>query len=127
MFIPNDSVLNFVQDNDPAFLELFALDNKVVVCSPWSLYIVLSIVRQASQLYKLEKKTIQAVNYIQSFKKQWAAYKDADDKIDKKLTEVNTVRDTVTGTRSRMLEKVLNDIEKLDDIYQESPAGGNNV
>lgn len=115
VFLPNDQILSFVTENDPGFVD-YCLSEKVVLCSPFSLYIVLSVVRQASNLYKLEKNTARALKAIQGFKKEWANYRNEDGKVDKKITEISSVRDSVVGVRTRQLDKILNEIEGLAEL-----------
>ena len=52
MFIPNEQVYGFVQENDRSILD-DALRNKIVVCSPLTLYAVLAVVRQAVGNFQL--------------------------------------------------------------------------
>ena len=115
IFIPSDAVLWFVMSNDPEFID-YALENKIVVCSPWSLYVILSVVRHSSQLYKLDKATAKGLKAIQLFRKEWGAYKAEDAKIDKKLGELETTRDSVVGVRTRQLDKILADIDRLGEF-----------
>src|SRR5262249_21189017 len=46
MFVPNELIYSFVNEQAPDLFD-FALSSKIVLCSPWSLYPVLSIIRRA--------------------------------------------------------------------------------
>lgn len=115
VFIPNDMVLNFIMEQDVTFMD-FCFDNKIIMASPWSMYVILAVVRQASHLYKLDKNTVKNLAIIQKFRKEWLNYKNTDSKIDKKLNEINSSRDEITGVRTRQLEKVLEEIDGLGNL-----------
>ena len=56
LFIPNEQVYSFVQRNSPGLMDE-ALKQKVVLCSPFTLYAMLSVIRQAFENFHYEKAT----------------------------------------------------------------------
>src|SRR5690606_37946843 len=54
LFIPNEAVYAFVHEHDPELLGR-ALAQKVVLCSPLTLFAVLAVVRQAVDTFHLER------------------------------------------------------------------------
>ncbi len=56
VFIPNEQVYGFIHENDPELLDE-ALQKKVVLCSPLTLFAILAVIRQASENFKLAQQT----------------------------------------------------------------------
>src|SRR3546814_8330864 len=54
LFIPNESVWSFIHERDPQLIDL-ALGQKVVLCSPVSLFAVLAVIRQAVEQTRLAR------------------------------------------------------------------------
>ncbi|MFP4482679.1 MAG: DNA recombination protein RmuC, partial [Thermovirgaceae bacterium] len=54
LFIPNEQVYAFIHEQDPSILDE-SLAKRVVLCSPVTLYAVLSVVRQAVENFALEE------------------------------------------------------------------------
>ena len=58
MFIPNEQVYAFINEHDRLLLD-DALRNRVILCSPITLYAILAVIRQAVENFNLEKTTEQ--------------------------------------------------------------------
>ena len=56
LFIPNEAVYAFIQEQDRSILD-DALRNKVVFCSPLTLFAVLAVIRQAVDNFRLSQTT----------------------------------------------------------------------
>lgn len=56
VFIPNEQIYGFIHENDPGLLDE-ALQKKVVLCSPLTLFAILAVIRQASENFKLAQQT----------------------------------------------------------------------
>jgi DNA recombination protein RmuC len=54
VFIPNEQVYCFINENDSALLD-DSLKSKVILCSPMTLYAILAVIRQAIDNFNLEK------------------------------------------------------------------------
>ena len=63
LFIPNESVYSFIHENDPRLLD-DALRNKVIWCSPSTLYCVLAVVRQAVDNFALEQTSKEIISLM---------------------------------------------------------------
>src|SRR5262249_53236819 len=87
LFIPNESVYAFVQENDRALLD-DALRNKVVLCSPLTLYAVLAVVRQAVDNFRLERTSNEILTLLGQFSLQWEKYTAQLDAVQKKFEGV---------------------------------------
>jgi DNA recombination protein RmuC len=112
VFIPNEQVFSFINVYDPALFE-DAMRNKVVLCSPWTLYPVLSIIRIAIDNFVLEKASAALLPLLGNFDKQWEAFNEALEKMGKKIAEAQKEHEQLVGTRHRQLDKVLAQMDAL--------------
>jgi DNA recombination protein RmuC len=112
LFIPNDQIYAFIHEQDRTVLDE-ALRNKVVLCSPITLFAVLAVIRQAVDNFSLEKTSNEILSLFGSFKKQWHLFISKFDSLGQKIDAVQKDYDALTTTRRRMLEKPLTKIEEL--------------
>src|SRR4051812_575456 len=110
MFIPNEQVYGFVQENDRTILD-DALRNKIVVCSPLTLYAVLAVVRQAVDNFQLERTSSEILGLLGEFSRQWEKYSAQLDKVQQKLEQVAKEYSGLMTTRHRALQRPLDKIE----------------
>jgi len=112
VFIPNEQVYAFINENDSSVLDE-ALKNKVIFCSPNTLYAILAVIRQAIDNFNLEKTAAQILSLLGAFNKQWVAFMDSFEKMGKKIDEAQKEFINLTTTRRRLLERPLRRIEDL--------------
>ena len=113
LFIPNESVYSFIHENDPRLLD-DALEQKVIWCSPSTLYCVLAVVRQAVDNFRVAEQTSnEIISLMGAFNEQWQKYQQSVDTLGSRLDSTHKAYEQVRGTRSRMLERPLRKIEEL--------------
>jgi DNA recombination protein RmuC len=112
VFIPSEQIYSFIHENDRTLMD-DALKTKVILCSPLTLYAILSVVRQQMDNYKMEKTAAQMLSLFGTFNKQWDEYKKCMEALGKKIEQAHQEYDTLFTTRSRMLEKPLKQIDEL--------------
>ncbi len=112
VFLPSDQVYSFIFEHDKDILDT-ALKNKVVLCSPFTLFAILSIIRQAMENFSVEQKASQIFTLFSSFYKEWNKFIESFDKIGKKLDEAKYEYDSLLTTRKSKLEKQLKNIQEL--------------
>jgi DNA recombination protein RmuC len=112
VFIPNEQVYAFMQEHDHTLIDE-ALSRKVVLCSPLTLYAILAVVRQAVDNFKLERSAGEILSLLGTFRKQWEMFIRSLDKVGKRIDEAQAEFGTLTTTRRRQLERVLNQVEDL--------------
>jgi DNA recombination protein RmuC len=110
LFIPNESVYAFIQEQDRTILD-DALRDKVVFCSPLTLFAVLAVIRQAVDNFRLSQTTQEILGLLQGFEKQWTKFVEQMDKVGRNLRTASGAFDELEGTRKRMLERELDKIE----------------
>jgi DNA recombination protein RmuC len=114
MFVPNESISGFVHEADPTLID-YALDKKVVLCSPLTLYAFLVVIRQATDSFHTEQTAATIMQQINKFSKEWVKYAAAVDQVQATFTKLQDEIDSISngGTRFNKLNKPVKDIEKL--------------
>ena len=112
VFIPNEQVYAFINENDSSVLDE-ALKHKVILCSPITLYAVLAVIRQAVDNFNLEKTAAQIMSLLGTFNKQWANFIKSLEKMGKQIEVPHKDFNTLTSTRRNQLERPLRQIEDL--------------
>ena len=112
LFIPNESVYSFIHESDPGVLDA-ALQSKVICCSPFTLFAVLAVVRQAASNFALQQASEEIISLFGRFNSEWGKFEEALETHGRRLKSAQTSYDELTGPRKRMLERPLNRIESL--------------
>lgn len=115
VFIPNEQVYSFVNEADATIMDE-ALKQKVILCSPFTLYAVLAVIRQAVANFNLERTASEILKQLGEFSKQWGLYKERFEAMGKRIDDAKKEYDILTTTRSNMLERPL---KKIDDIRRQ--------
>ena len=117
LFVPNERVLSFLNECDATAID-GALRNKVVICSPFTLYAVLVVIRQAMDNFKFAQTTSEMLELHGAFHKEWAKFTVSFDDIKESIDGMQVAFETLMTTRRRKLDGVLNKIDAL-----RGPAG----
>ena len=112
VFIPNEQVYAFINENDSSLMDE-ALKNKVILCSPTTLYAILAVIRQAVDNFNLEKTAAQIMSLLGAFNKQWDAFVNSMERMGKRIEDARKEYNTLTSTRRNQLERSLRQIEDL--------------
>ncbi|MDD4664198.1 MAG: DNA recombination protein RmuC [Caldisericia bacterium] len=114
VFIPNEQVYHFIHETDQTILD-DALRNKVILCSPITLYAILAIIRQSVENFNLEHTASEILGLMSQFQKQWQLFQTSLEKMGKKIEEAQKEYHMLITTRKNQLEKPL---QKIDSIRQ---------
>ncbi len=112
LFIPNESVFSFLHEHDRTIIDE-AQAQKIVLCSPSSLFAVLAVIRQAVDHFQLERTSDEILRCLGGVTDQWERFSEHLDKVSKQLRTLNNGFEDLTGKRRRMLEKQLDEIQRL--------------
>jgi len=112
VFVPNEQVYAFINESDASILDE-ALKNKVIFCSPLTLYAILAVIRQAMDNFKLEKTASEMSGLLGAFYKQWTAFTKSMEKMGKNLDDAQKEYQNLVTTRRNQLERPLKKIEDL--------------
>lgn len=112
VFIPVEQVYGFIHQHDPQLLD-DALRQKVVLCSPLTLYAVLAVMRQVAENLRLQRASYEILELFAEFEKQWGKYGEVVDKLGRQLEGALKAYQEMTTTRTRQLERQLDRIQAL--------------
>ena len=112
LFIPNESIYGFINQEDTKLID-YALEKKVLLCSPLTLYAMLSLIYQATRNFAMEEKATEVMNLLNAFRLQWGKYVEVMDKMGRSLETAKKDYDTLVSTRKNQLEKPLIQIEEI--------------
>jgi DNA recombination protein RmuC len=123
LFIPNEAVYAFVQEHDRDIID-DALRQKIVLCSPLTLYAVLAVVRQAVDNFRLERTSNEILALLGEFSRQWEKYAAQLDKVQSRFDQVAKEYEALMTTRHRALQRPLDKIDSLrrdEQLLAEAP------
>ncbi len=112
LFIPNEQIYAFIHEQDSSILDE-GIKNRVVFCSPLTLYAILAVIRQAVDNFALEQTSNEILSLFGAFKKQWTEFILKLELLGKRIFEAQKEYENLATTRKRQLEKPLNEIESL--------------
>ena len=111
-FIPNESVYSYIHEHDPDMID-FALSQRVVLCSPFTLFAVLAVIRQSMDAYRLERTSDEILTCLGGFTKEWEKFSEQVDKLGRSFDSTQRAYDDLAGTRRRALQRKLDQVEDL--------------
>jgi DNA recombination protein RmuC len=112
LFLPNESIAGFIHEHDPDLVEQ-ALGQKVVLCSPLTLFAFLGVIRQAFDNFVIEQTSDEILTLLGRFGQQWEKYRQSLESVQRKFDAVHRELDHLGGPRRRMLEKPLVQLDEL--------------
>jgi len=112
LFLPNEQLTGFIHQHDPALLDE-AMGQRVVMCSPLTLFAFLGVIRQAFDNFVIEQTSDEILQLIGKFGQQWQKYTESAEKVKKRLEGVQNEFDQLVGVRRRSLERPLAQLEDL--------------
>ena len=112
IFIPNEQIYQFMHDHDPELID-FSLKQKVVLCSPITLYAMLAIIRQTVDHFSIETKAREMMDILSQFQDQWEKYKGSLNKLGKKIDDMQKEYTLLVTTRTNQLDRPLKKIDQL--------------
>jgi DNA recombination protein RmuC len=113
VFIPNEQVYAFIHECDATVLD-DALKQKVILCSPLTLYAMLALIRQAIDNFNLRRSSNEIQGLLAGFSMQWKKFVGAMDGMGKRLEQARDEYEQLIGARKRALEGQLRKIDELN-------------
>ena len=112
VFIPNEQVYGFIHEQDAAIAEE-ALQRRVVLCSPLTLFAVLAVIRQSVDSMRLEQHANEILGALGAFQREWGNYQESVEKVGKRLASTQNAYEELSGKRTRQLQRKLDKVEIL--------------
>ena len=94
---------------------------RVVLCSPTTLFAVLGVVRQAMDTFAVERASEDILQCLAGFDEQWRRFSEQIEKVDRHLDTLSRSFGELSGPRRRQLERQL---DRIDDVRSRQGFGG---
>ncbi|MCC6759271.1 MAG: DNA recombination protein RmuC [Candidatus Omnitrophica bacterium] len=121
LFIPNEQVFGFIQENLPELMSE-ALKDKVVLCSPFTLYAMLSVIRQAHENFRYENDIRKIIGLIEQFVGYYERFKGRfDDELGKHVEKLNTL---YADIKTKNFVQMDTKIRQIEDYKKGNPSLG---
>lgn len=114
VFIPNEQIYRFIHEQDDGIIDT-ALRQRVILCSPLTLYIVLAVIRQAAQNFNVEQKSREIVAVVNEIRKEWTKYTDEMQTLENHFRRVHDNLQRLTVTRKSALDRKFDKIDNVID------------
>jgi len=125
LFIPNEQVYGFLQESEPGLMDE-AMSLKVVLCSPFTLFATLRVVRQAYDNFHFTKATQEIVQLVIAFRQTFEKFRDRFAKLGEHLDKTQGAYDEIFQTSFKRLESAVAKIDRIshggEAIAEESGA-----
>ena len=112
LFIPNEQIYAFIHETDSSILDE-GIKNRVIFCSPVTLFAILAVIRQAVDNFALEQTSNEILSLFGVFKKQWEEFVKRFEILGKRINDTQKEYESIATTRRRQLENPLNKIESI--------------
>lgn len=110
LFIPNEQVYRFIHEQDSSIID-YGLENKVILCSPITLFTILVVIRHAVDSFAFQQRSNEILSLYGTFSKQWGKFVDQLKQLGKKIDAVEEAYESLATTRLRQLDRPLKKIE----------------
>jgi DNA recombination protein RmuC len=121
LLLPNEAIYAFVHQHDVGLID-DALAQRVVLCSPLTLYAVLAVVRRAAEAAALERTSGEVLAVLNTFTQEWGRFCESLDKVGRAVDAVERAYGELAGTRRRALERPLSRVDELRRSSRIEPA-----
>lgn len=119
LFIPNEQVFGFIQEAAPGLLDE-AMQQKVILCSPFTLYAVLAIIRQSFEDFHFKQKAQEILGMIVGFQKDFETFKKRFEDLGLLLQKTSAKYQEITDISYKRLE---GKISRIEEYRKGSPLG----
>lgn len=112
LFVPNEMVFSFLNQETPELIEE-AMASRVLLVSPFTFLVVAGTLRESYRNFILADSIHEAVLVLDEFIGEWQHYSVALEKYGKSVRQIATDYEDLTGVRTRQLNRK---VEKLRRI-----------
>lgn len=111
LFIPNEQVYGFIHEASPGLMDE-AMKQRVILCSPFTLYAVLAIIRQSFEDFHFKKAAHEILSMIQGFQQDFDKFKSRFEDLGTQLQKASAKYQEITDVSYKRLD---NRVRKIDE------------
>lgn len=119
LFIPNEQVYGFIQESFPGLVD-DALTQKVVLCSPFTLYAVLGVVRQSFENFHFAQETQEVIKLISQFAANFETFKARFVQLGERLDKATELFGEIEQVSFKRLDASVQKIERISKGSEKS-------
>ncbi len=113
MFLPIEGLFAEVV-RQPDMIAFLQREYKIVVTGPTTLAAMLNSLQMGFKTLAIQKRSSEVWNVLAAVKKEFNTFGGVLEKAQKKINEANTEIETLVGTRTRMMQSKLKNVEQLE-------------
>jgi len=110
MFVPNEMVFSFINQQFPEIVDE-AMDKKIMIVSPFTFLIVARTVMESYRNFMMENNLRKIVKHISEFTDEWERFSKDFHKFEDLITKIQDQYDKISTTRYKMMSSKLRKIE----------------
>ncbi len=112
LFVPNESVYGFLHEHDADLID-YSLSNRVVLCSPTTLFAVLAVVRQAIDNFRIDQRSHEILAALGALREEFDRWEEPIEKMRRGLASAQRAFDDLSGPRARQFERQIDKLESF--------------
>jgi DNA recombination protein RmuC len=114
MFLPIESLYAEII-RDPALAQCLQRDYKIVVTGPTTLAAMLNSLHMGFRTLAIQQRSSEVWKVLGAVKSEFSKFGELISKAQRKLSEAHSDLDTLVGTRTRVIQRKLKEIEELPE------------
>ncbi len=111
LFVPNEMLFSYINQEAPAVIEL-AMKNRVAIVSPFTFLVVARTIMESYRNFMIENNLRDIIKYISDFVTEWERFEGEFSDFDRQLLKLRQVYDKISGTRFNRMRLRINRIEE---------------
>lgn len=112
VFVPNEAIYAFIHEQEPKLADQ-ALRQRVLLCSPFTLVGLVTVIREAVEVVELQRRSDEILRRLSAFRCQWDRFSESVDKVERQLQTLTRSVAELKGTRSSQLQRQIDAIAEL--------------
>lgn len=121
MFVPNELIFSYINQNLPEVVDM-AFRQRVLMVSPFTFMIVARTMLESYRNFMLSDKLREVIRSVDEFVGEWGKFKDKFTKYGRSLDTLKADYEDLSGTRIRQMERRIDKIGQLQVGQQEIPT-----
>ena len=126
MFLPIEGLFAEVV-RQPDMIALLQREYKIVVTGPTTLAAMLNSLQMGFKTLAIQKRSSEVWNVLAAVKKEFNSFGGVLEKAQKKINEANQEIETLVGTRTRIMQSKLKNVEQLKENNSEKEPTDNYI
>ena len=126
MFLPIEGLFAEVV-RQPDMISMLQREYKIVVTGPTTLAAMLNSLQMGFKTLAIQKRSSEVWNVLAAVKKEFSSFGGVLEKAQKKINEANQEIETLVGTRTRIMQSKLKNVEQLKENTSQKESTNNYI